>query len=322
MDDGIAFLQSRPLIGFQIDGAHLNSVLQGILKEQQHLVQEHGHMMQRMASMESELQELHTRQRDTERTVGTYHDKASTLAEVQTRLAEVEHAMDDVVRDIASNHQAITAASHDAEQAGQLADQVHRALPSLQESVRRLTAEVESVSKQSVQERRDVARALDELDRQRAEQASRFQTVLQEMQERTEALVRDRGSDRALRQMLEELSDRTDENFKSVEESARAVDAELSRQATEMSVIRADVSALDDATRARLTTLVSDNDAKYQILLDSFHEYERTASEMEEHLVMAGQMLARRQPVRRSPLHAAVSASGGGGGGVGRSSAR
>lgn len=56
--------------------------------------------------------------------------------------------------------------------------------------------------------------------------------VIRRVQERADQLsLRARSVDE-LRGLLDELSDRTDDNFRSVEESARAVDAQLTRQTT------------------------------------------------------------------------------------------
>lgn len=306
MDDALDFLQSRPLIGFQMDGSHLNTVLQNIIRQQQQLVQGQRQVMQRVDELEENVSDLRSRHQEVERVLEQVSGAVdpSFYNDVRVRLQDLEGAMDHVVRDVDEARKTASAAGQDADQAGRLADQANRGLVPLQESVQSVAQDVEGLARQSAQERRDIGRALDDLTNARNEQDRHFADALRSLQQRADQLARESGVER-LRQMLEELSDRTDENFRNVEESARAVDAELNRQGGELGNILNELGAADERQRSRFTAFATDMDDKYQALLNAFREYERSATELEEHVAMAGQALARRR--RNSPGRSAGS---------------
>lgn len=303
MEDALDFLQSRPLIGFQMDGSHLNNVLQNIIHHQQQLAAGQRQVAQRLGALEEDVAEVRTHQQDLERALGIVGGDTEKLRQIRGRLEDLEGAMDRVTADLDETKRLAAAAAEDADQAGRLADQANRVAAPIQGEVRQLAVDMDQFVKQSTTDRRELVRALEQLDKGRVEQEEAVAAAVHELQARVEKAARENGAER-LRVMLEELSDRTDENFRSVEESARAVDAELSRQAQELHATRSELGSLEDRTRTRISALAGDTDEKYQVLLNAFREYERANSELEEHLVMAGQALARRQGGRqRSPLH-------------------
>lgn len=297
MEDALDFLQSRPLIGFQMDGSHLNNVLQDIIRTQQQLLNTQRQLGDRMNNAEDDIKEVTAHVKDLERAVSDLGGSSEKMAQIRTRLDDVEHGLDVLLADLNDTKKLASDAAQDADLAGQLAAQADRTARPLKEAVDRLVADVDGFGRQHAQEQREVARALDELAAAREDQERRMNDALRDVQAKADRLAAENGVER-LRQMLEELSDRTDENFKSVEESARAVDAELTRQANEFVSVRAELGALDDKTRARMVSLSNDLDERYQMLLNAFKEYERNSQELEEHLVKAGQALARRRDGR------------------------
>ncbi|EPY40940.1 hypothetical protein AGDE_02985 [Angomonas deanei] len=205
--------------------------------------------------------------------------------------------MDRVVGDLADTKGMATAAGKDADQAGRLADQANRAVIPLQDALQEVSKELEALGRQGAQDRREIGRALDDLAGARDQQERAVAEALRDIQQKADRLGRENGVEK-LRQLIDDLSDRTDENFRTVEESARAVDNELTRQSNELNTLQGELVALEDRNRNGLNLLGQETDEKYNALLNAFREYERNSSELEEHLAMAGQALARR---RRSP---------------------
>lgn len=302
MDEALDFLQSRPLIGFQMDGSHLNSVLQDILRSQQQLQQGQRQLADRLAVTEDDVKEVTSHVKDLESAVAELTGSSlgsEKLAQIRSRLDGVEHGLDLLLSDLNDTKKLATAAADDADAAGQLADRANRAALPLKEAVDTLVSDVDAFGRQHAQEQREMGRAINDMAESRAAQDRRFAESVRELQERVDRAMGDKGGGvERLRAMLEELSDRTDENFKSVEESARAVDSELTRQGHEVAAVRAEMAGLDERTRGRLSTLAGELDDRYGALLQAFKEYERNSQELEEHLVKAGQALARRRDCR------------------------
>lgn len=282
MEEGIEFMQSRPLIGFQMDGSHLSNVLQSMMRQQHQILQVQRQQSERLTRMEEDVEEVRAHQQELERLVG---DIGGTDSGILARVKETEVSMHKLHKELEETRRVAVAAAEDADAAGRLADQVHRQVPPIQDAVRKLGDEVNFAAKQTSQDLEDVTRALNELGKTRLEDEKRLNEALREVHQRAERLARENGVEQ-VRRMVEELSDRTDENFKSVEESARAVDEELTRQ------------------HQLLKTLSAETDEKHQLLIDALREYEKSSNELEEHLVLAGQALARRQAVKRSPIRA------------------
>uniref|UniRef100_A0A146LLL4 Uncharacterized protein n=1 Tax=Lygus hesperus TaxID=30085 RepID=A0A146LLL4_LYGHE len=179
-------------------------------------------------------------------------DKTSSSSEVRQlreQVEEMETALDSVVKDMESYRKQIANAATDADQAGQLADSAMRGVSSCQDVLRRLGVEVDGVVRQGNLDKKDLARAVDEVHRLREVDESRLSDLIRRVEERADAFsMRTRDVDE-LRALLDELSDRTDDNFKSVEESARAVDVELTRQSSELGALRTDVAGLHENIR-------------------------------------------------------------------------
>lgn len=290
MEDTLKLMKSRPLIGFQMDGSHLSAVLESIIRQQQQLVQSQRQTSERFSVMESDIIEIREHQQTLERLV---EEIGGTDTGVISRVKEIEMAITKMGRELEDHRRVATAAADDADAAGRLADQAHRQLAPLQDSLKKLAQDLDFSSKQTGDDLEEITRALSELGKTRMEDERRLNEALREVHQRAERLARENGVEQ-VRRMVEELSNRTDENFRSVEESSRAVDAELSRQ------------------NKLLQTLAVETDEKHQLLIDALREYERSSNELEEHLILAGQTLARRQATKRSPIRAGNTPSPGG----------
>ncbi|KAG5480558.1 hypothetical protein LSCM1_06262 [Leishmania martiniquensis] len=297
MEDTINFIQSRPLIGYQMDGSHLNNVLVSLARQQQQLMDAQHRLNDRLGGIVDDVREIRDHQKQLESVIGELGGPEQ-LQHVRSRLADVERAVDGLARDVQDTKGIADAAGQDADQAGRLADDASRAASSLREAVSTLGGDMDQVSHQLEAHRKSIGKALVDLEKNRHDLEQQMHDALREAQQRAERIERDSGVGR-LRQMLDELSDRTDENFRSVEESARAVDAELSRQNANLTTLSSDIAALDERARTALAALSSDTDTKYHMLLEAFRHYEAGWTDLEEHMVRAGQLLASRK--QRSP---------------------
>lgn len=280
MDDALKFMKSRPLIGFQMDGSHLSSVLDSIIRQQQQLLQAQKQNAERFQAIEEDVREVREHQQALEQIV---EEMGGADSGILARVKEVETALSKVHRDVEETRRIASSASEKADSAGRLAEQANRQLGPIQDSVRKVGLEVDLASKQTSEDLQEITQALNELGKTRAEDERRLNEALREVHHRAERLARESGVDQ-LRRMVEELSEKTDDNFKSVEESSKAVDEELARQ------------------QHLIQTLSAETDEKHQLIIDALREYERSSNELEEHLILAGQTLARRQASKRSPI--------------------
>ncbi|KPI83884.1 hypothetical protein ABL78_7062 [Leptomonas seymouri] len=302
MEDAVEFIQSRPLIGYQMDGSHLNNVLVSLARQQQQLIDAQTQLNERLANIAEDVHEIRDHQKQLENVIGELGGPEQ-LHNVRSRISDVERALDGAAHDLQEVRGLATAAGQDADQAGRLADDANRVAASLRDTINKLSSDVDGVARQVELDRKSIGKALGDLDKDRSALEQQMREALRDVQQRAERIEREGGVER-LRQMVEELSDRTDENFRSVEESARAVDAELSRQNANHSTLRSEVMALDERARTGLAALSSDMDSKYHMLLDAFRQYEAGWSDLEEHMVRAGQLLASRK--QRSPGRASM----------------
>ncbi|CAG9572759.1 conserved hypothetical protein [Leishmania major strain Friedlin] len=297
MEDAIDFIQSRPLIGYQMDGSHLNNVLVSLARQQQQLMDTQNRLNDRLADIVDDVREIREHQKQLEYVIGELGG-AEQLHQVRSRIANVERAVDGLASDVQDAKGVANAAGRDADQAGRLADDANRVALSLRDTVGTLGGDMDRVAHQLEAHHKSISKALGDLDKDRHDLEHQMHEAMREVLQRAERMERESGVAH-LRQMLDELSDRTDENFRSVEESARAVDAELSRQGANQAALRTEISALDERARAALAALSSDIDNKHHMLLDAFRQYEAGWTDLEEHMVRAGQMLASRK--QRSP---------------------
>lgn len=273
-------MKSRPLFGLHMDSSHLLSVLDSILRQQQQLIQAQRQAAERFHAIEEDIREVRDHQQALERIV---EEMGGADSGILSRVKDVEMALTKVHRDVEETRRVASSASEKADGAGRVAEQANRQLVPVQDSIRKLGSEIDFSSKQTSEDLQEITRALNELGRTRVEDEKRLNEALREVHQRAERLARENGVDQ-VRRMIEELSDKTDDNFKSVEEASKVVDEELARH------------------QHLIQTLSAETDEKHQLIIDALREYERSSTELEEHLVLAGQTLARRQASKRSPI--------------------
>ncbi|ORC92459.1 uncharacterized protein TM35_000032120 [Trypanosoma theileri] len=286
-NDIMEFLESRPLVGFQMDGSHLHNVLRNIIQEMQRQAQSQDQLHQRLADIEDDLRDVGMRQKGLERALASVDPDA--LRRLQQQLDELDRALDHVARDAKEARLLGDEAAAAAAAAGRGVEDVGRELAAAQQQQDQLQQDMDDLAREVERKQKDLGTAVKELEQEQAQLAEQTQELMRDVDRN------DGEKWKKLRDMLDELCERTDRNFRSVEESARAVDAELAHHRSDIDTVQGDVGSLDDKMRQGLSGIAKDVDAKYQMILDLLRNHEKSSLEIEQHLVAAGEALARRQ---------------------------
>ncbi|ESL06213.1 hypothetical protein TRSC58_06115 [Trypanosoma rangeli SC58] len=284
MDDAMELLESRPLVGFQMDGSHLHGVLKRVIQEQQQQAQFQRQMGLRLSDLEEDLRSMNTRQKELEKALGSA--SPDTLRKIRQDLEYLDEGLGNLARDVKEARSLGERAARAAEDAGRGVQSMGRDLGALRGRQDQFQQDLDELA----QENRRLGDAVNAVEREQSEQA---QNLIHDLEQ-----INSRENVQKLRDMLDELCERTDKNFRSVEESARAVDAELIRHRSDINGLQADVGFLDDQVRQHLSNITKDVDARCQMILDTLREQERSSLEIEEHMVAAGQALARRKALK------------------------
>lgn len=304
-EDILDYLESKPLVGFQMDATHLHNVLQSIVRSQQVASQNQTAIARRLQGVEGAVQDVNERLSAMETAlnrVGGGEEVRSLKAHLQDlsavmdnlsrqALPEVRRACDDIRRSInpieknvQQLHAVIAPIESAQESLRQYVDDVAR---DSQTTVRQISGQLSQVQQQA-----------DEVDRERQVELNRVNDLLREVQTRADRIERSGGPGGAqLRDLYDELNIRTNDNFRAVEISAKAVDTELNRMRSDLANVRTELNTLDNNTRQKVTRVTDDMDAKFNMLLETLHQFERNSTELEDHLAAAGRVLASsRQP--------------------------
>ncbi|RNF06814.1 hypothetical protein TraAM80_03647 [Trypanosoma rangeli] len=286
MDDAIELLESRPLVGFQMDGSHLHSILKKVIQEQQQQAQFQRQMGLRLSDLEEELRSMNMRQKELEKALGSANP--DTLRKMRQELEYLDEGLGNLARDVKETRSLGEKATRAAEDAGRGVQSMGRELGAMRGRQDQFQQNLDELA----QENRQLGDAVNAVERELSQQA---QNLIHDLEQ-----INSRENVQKLRDMLDELCERTDKNFRSVEESARAVDAELIRHRSDINGLQADVGSLDDQVRQHFSNITKDVDARCQMILDTLREQERSSLEIEEHMVAAGQALARRKALKES----------------------
>ncbi|KEG06021.1 hypothetical protein DQ04_16471010 [Trypanosoma grayi] len=293
MEDAMDFMESRPLVGFQMDGSHLHDVLQNIIEEQQQQSKYQQLNAQRLTDIEDELHKIGARQKEFERALGNIGP--DTLRKMRQKLDDVTEGLDNLVLDVKNTRQLGEEAAHVADDANSGVQNMRRELAPLRERQDQLQQEIDDVIAESAEQNRHLGDALKEIEHDHMQQTGHMQELIRELQNRE-----GREEWKKLHGLIDELGERTDKNFRSVEDSARAVDAELARHRSELDCLQGDMGALDAKTRKGMASIAKDLDAKCEMILDMLRDHRRSSKEIEDHMVAAGQALAQWEEKQRN----------------------
>jgi predicted nucleic acid-binding Zn-ribbon protein len=299
-DDILEYLESKPLVGFQMDATHLHNVLQSIVRSQQQSAQTQVAVSRRLQGLESAVQDINDRVGQLEsaisrvgggeevRSLKVHLQDLSAVVDNISRqaLPEVRRACDDIRRSLNPIERNV--------------QQLHQAIGPLEASQETLRQYVEDIAKDSQNTARQLASQVsqvqlqsDEVDRERQVELNRVGELIREVQARTDRIERGGGAGGAqLRELYDELNIRSNDNFRAVEISAKAVDTELNRMRSDLANVRTELNTLDNNTRQKVARVTDDMDTKFNMLLESLHQFERNSTELEDHLAAAGRVLA------------------------------
>lgn len=294
MDDIAQFIDSRPLVG--IDHNHLNSILHAIVRNQQQLHQANQQLQWRLQQVDQTLQDVVDQQRGVEQAVQQLAANDDEARNLRANVKDLSTVVDSLAR------QAVPELRRGM-------DEMRRnALPPLERALQTVQQNVAQIAQAQEERGRDadhglrqmqgqvaaLQSALDEQDRDRAADLNRVADAVRDLQGRLERQERSAGGpgSQQWREAIEELTNHANNNFHQVELSAKAVDAELNRIRTDLANCRTDLNTLDNNTRQKFSKVTDDMDSKFEMILGLLQNYERSSSELEEHLAAAGRALA------------------------------
>lgn len=295
-DDLVDFLESKSLIGFQLDASHLHNVLHGILRNQQSASQAQVAVARRLQAVEAAIQEVADRQSLLESQVAKVGGNGDEVRSLRSHLQDVSTVVENLSR------QAVPEIRRSC-------DELRRAVAPLERNVQQLSValpQFETANQQVMQHVDDISKEIALAQRQLAQQAAsqqqviedrdretiRISEVVRDLQVRAERVERGGGVNSQWRDAFEELNGRTNENFRQIEVSAKAVDAELHRIRTDLANVRTELNQMDNNSRQKMVKITDDMDNKFDMVLNLLQSYEKNSSELEEHLAAAGRALA------------------------------
>ena len=290
------FLESKPLMGYEINTTHLTNVLQTILRNQQQFQAQMGAVSRRMGTVEQ---------------LSSDFDRRLQLIEQQLFGGEDSRQLKVTVNELSTTvasliRRTIPELRRDSEDLKRFATTADRDILALTSAIRPVEVQVKTLEQSCALSLKDHEQHLNELRRQlqvaQQQQDARDRSaaeVLRDVQGKTDRLEREVGG--RWRESLEELNERMNENFRLIEEGARAVDVELAKLAalrTDVSNLRTELNTVDNQARYKVSKVAEDVDAKFKELLEFLQSVERNSTMFEEHLAAAGRALVntRYQP--------------------------
>lgn len=299
-DDILEFIDSKPLVGFQMDATHLHNILQSIVRAQQQSSQNQALVTRRLQGLDNVVQELSDRivqmesaitrvsGGDEVRSLKAHLQDVSAVVDNISRqaLPEVRRACDDIRRSVNPIERSV-------QQLHQALGPMETSQEALRQNIDDLAKDIQNSSRQLSQQLNQVQQQSDDIDRERQAEMIRVADAVRDIQARADRIERGGGPNGAqLRDLYDELNVRTNDNFRAVEISAKAVDTELNRIRSDLANVRTELNTLDNNTRQKVTRVTDDMDAKFNMLLEALHQFERNSTELEDHLAAAGRVLA------------------------------
>jgi chromosome segregation ATPase len=301
------YLKSTPLLSYQLDVTHLHNVLQGIIAGQQQQQQQQQLIARKVNALESAVANIDTRLQNVESAIGGFGG-ADELRALRQHLIDVARAVDTLNESVIPNIQRqqeetsrfFSSNNNQLQQMINIVPALERAAGELRRDLdlnqRNISQIVEHVTALEAQAQTERAEA-DNRERSRGITIQQNNDVVRELAarlERTEREIASRLNPAAM--ALEDLARRTHENFREVENSAKAVDVELAKLHSDLANLRAELNSVDNDGRHRLGKVTEDVDSKFNVVLNLMQNFERNNQIMEQHITAAGQVLATRDP--------------------------
>ena len=300
------FLNSESLVGYQIDVTHLHNVLQGLISAQQQQQQQLSSVLRKVGNLESTINHVDSRLQGIENALGGFGG-ADELRSLRGHLVEVAKEVD------ALNDNVIPVLQRQSEDAlrvtqsnSQQLKDVVSTVPALERGYSDLRRDLE-MTRGNTMKLSDQVAALNQVvesdkaeseakERSRGLQQRQIDDVCRDINARTERMERELLS--RLSGAVEELTQRTNENFREVENSAKGMDAEIARLHSELANLRAELNTVDNDNRHRVGKVTADVDDKFNVVLNLMQNFERQSMLMEQHLADAGRVLSTRDASR------------------------
>ena len=300
LDTALEFMDSKALIGFQMDASHLHHVMQILIRNQQQQQQAVQGFSRRMQAIEGAVQDCVSRVSSVSAALAHLDE----IAHLRSQVAEVATVVDSVNRQVVPE---LRRQIDETRRTGAVFERniqlVSQALQGVQQDQAATKQQVDDTNRDIVALGRQTQSQLQALhddhiekDRDRVLLHQRSQETLRELQQRSERIEKDFGA--RFRDALEELNNRTNENFRQVEVSARSVDSELQKIRTDIGNIRAEFNAMDTNVRSRFGKVTEDVDAKFDLVLSLLQNVEKNSSVLEDALATAGRALAARREMQ------------------------
>jgi uncharacterized phage infection (PIP) family protein YhgE len=294
------FLNSRNLVGFQLDGTHLHAVLQRIIHEQRTQAQEFHALARRVDGIDGALAEL----QDFARRTSSVFDSLGSADEIRSlgqHMRQIETRIESVlVPELRDVRRAAESADRRAQQAAQVSEQLGSTVAQVHEGLQGVQVDVNALSENQrsfAGELREASTRVNEVQQTRSLERQRGEDAVREALARLERMERE-----ALPKVyadMEDLNRRSDENFRSVEVAVRQFEDDHRRAKADIGNLRAELNALDNDASHRINKMKEDADGKFAMLLQLMQSFEKNSILFEQHMAEAGRALQNpRAPSR------------------------
>ncbi|EAN78903.1 hypothetical protein, conserved [Trypanosoma brucei brucei TREU927] len=233
MKNALEQLDRHPLVNFQMDVSPLYSALKNIMQEQIQQAQLQEKISQRLTNLEAEVRSVGVRQKEFEDSL----DALTPDAKLQTQQTLKELSTN--IKNLTSDMKKVR---YDVGEAMRTAVDAKRGIHDLESellSIRQQQRDFSDLHQEVMREHLKFTAAVKDIRWKIEEQEKLIQEFSQVKPQNTSEV-----DESKLHGMLSALCERTDQNFRSVEESSFAVDAELTRLRADMKFVQNEVRML------------------------------------------------------------------------------
>ena len=289
------YLSSRSLIAFQIDVTHLHNVLHGIVTATSQLQQQMAQLTKQQATADGRITAALAKIDHLEEVISGLGG-ADQVQQLHNNVVEIAHAIERVnvqIPELAQRVEEVqTGAARDLNAFSSGFKTVDKSIFELQQGLEKQqkNAQVVYESQQAIVQQLQTDRLeADKREKAKAQQLRQLEDMSRELAVRSELLEKDLTA--RVTASLEEMNGRTNENFRKVEASAKAVDSVLGRVEAEVTNLRAELNTLDNDSKHYRGKIKEDIDAKFDMVLQLLQRFERDHNFLEQHISEAGRAL-------------------------------
>lgn len=288
MSDAQEFLASRPILAYQLDATHLQSVLNHLCKTTDHLTADARQHRERDGALERALQDLGDRIARIE-TALLHLGGPEELRVLKAQVGEVSRVVDGLTAQVLPEMQRKLNEAQGA---------VDRAVKNAVEPVERRANEVLQQARMEMEQAVGEQRALSlqlKQDRDRQEQVFRERGLGASKQLEDAVANLDRRVDHVernmvapMRDVLTELQSACNDNFTQLGNVNVQFENEIKRLRGEVANLRSDVNQLDNSVASSISKIKEDIDTKFELLRQAMSSFERNNQLFEQAIAEAG----------------------------------